>query len=720
MENRALFQQTDVVSQMTASKPVSASEEQIDGVYRRALELHRRNRLDDAAILYNIIISIAPNHAGAIHYLGVIASIRKDFVAAIKYFESAISLRGNKAFFYNNYGVALQELERPQDAENAFEKAIRLDPNYADAWSNLGKLHLDHARYEKAAKAIQRAIQIIPHHPDAIAHLVTLFQQTDQFSKAADLCFHYAKTSLGSPALLKKIGDSLVLMRCYRESLALHQKLEKTLPDDVKVLTNLGRTHGELGNFATSKKCYSKASKINGKTPLMAWYHLKYCPPVFQNEAAIDEYWKNLEQDLSDLLEENLGIDWRTTARDCVLPSFHLAHHGRSCREIRERFASIYRNAFSHERPEYQPKSRIRVGFVTSPGNEGGLLRGKAGLVRNLNPQRFESVVFCTKTSLVKCKKDVANDETEFVTLPDHFETAAKMMREAQCDILYYWKVEPGTWNPFFSMTRPAPIQCTGWGTYGTSGFDSIDYYLTTPYLEPENVDFERNYVERPEVFSTFPMYCQKDKPPAESTRQDFGLPEQGTLYFCPHRISKYHPSFDGIVEEILDRDPYAHLLLVVDKMQSTPFVLLRDRMQKNLGESLMRRVIFIENLPYEKYRSLLSLATIVLDSPVFTGGYTAYDSFSLGVPMVTMTGPINVQNFTAGFYKKMQLPEYINRSRDEYIETAMRLSRNEEERRQLSLTLLERSESLFCEQQAIHDFERFFEKAIQALIERQ
>ena len=688
--------------------------------FRQGLSYHKSNDLGQAEICYRKVLAFDPHHAGAIHYLGVVALVRKDFTDALNRFESAIALCDDKAFFHNNYGIALKEVNRPEDAEKAFLKATQLDPQYADAWSNLGKLHLDHARYGKAAKAIHKAIQIIPHHPDATVHLIDLFHQTDRHDKAVQLCLHYAKFSTDNTAFLKKIGGTLILSRCYQEALTLHQKLEEKRPADIETLMNLGRIHGELGEFSTSKKFYSQAANNKNLRPLVPWYHLKYCPPVFQDEATIDEYWKYLERELGVLVNERLNIDWRTTALDCVLPSFHLAHHGRCCREIRERFASIYRNVFPHERPKYQPKLRIRVGFVTSPGNEGGLLRGKAGVIRNLDSKRFESVAFCTNSSLAKCRNDIANDETEFVTLPDHFEQASQILRETQCDILYYWKVEPGTWNPFFSMTRPAPVQCTGWGTYGTSGFDSIDYYLTTPLLEAKDVDFRKNYVEQPEVFSTFPMYCAKDKQPPHATRETFGLPKQGTLYFCPHRISKYHPSFDGILKEILSRDEHAHVVLLSDGKQTTPYAILNARMKKNLGEMLIKRVIFMENLPYEKYRSLLSVMTMVLDSPVFTGGYTAYDAFSLGVPMITMRGPINVQNFTAGFYQKLAMPEYINRSREEYIELAVRLSKNEGERNYLGQVMRERSNALFHEDQAVREFENFFEKAIQTLTDRQ
>jgi len=206
-------------------------------VFRQGLSYHHSDDLVQAEICYRKALTFDPQHAGAIHYLGVISLVRKNFVDALDYFESAISLCHDKSYFYNHYGIALKEVNRPEDAEKAFIKATQLDSQYADAWSNLGKLHLDCARYDKAAKAIHRAIRITPHHSDAIVHLIDLFQQTDCHDKAIQLCLHYAKSSTGTPAFRKKIGCTFILSRCYREALTLLQKLEATYCPGNKICT---------------------------------------------------------------------------------------------------------------------------------------------------------------------------------------------------------------------------------------------------------------------------------------------------------------------------------------------------------------------------------------------------------------------------------------------------------------------------------------------------
>jgi predicted O-linked N-acetylglucosamine transferase (SPINDLY family) len=141
--------------------------------------------------------------------------------------------------------------------------------------------------------------------------------------------------------------------------------------------------------------------------------------------------------------------------------------------------------------------------------------------------------------------------------------------------------------------------------------------------------------------------------------------------------------------------------------------------MTKNLGASLMRRVVWVGKLPYEKYQRLFSLATAVLDSPVFTGGYTAYDAFSCGVPMVTMPGTVGVQTFTSGFYRKMNMPEMVTHSPEQYVEMAVRLGTDQDFRATVSKRILERCDVLYNEALAVHEFARFFEKAIQKERER-
>ncbi len=685
----------------------------VAAVYNDGLSFHRNGDLNRAELSYRQVLEINPNHPGAIHHLGAIFLVNKDYDKAIAWMERSLTLDGTNPIFFNNYGAALRDSGKREAATPMFRRAISLKPDYADAWSNLGQAQLDARQFADAEISFREALRFSLDHRDASLRLIDLFMLTNRHDDAVTLTRRMLSKYPRDFGFVKVWADIHCQTRRWNEALEAFARIDAAHPNNPETLSKLGHVHAELNDFDKSKAYYSKAASLDKRRTLAQYKYLGICPAVFPDMESVNRYWNFLEREIDEATKTKIPVDWRTSPTEGVLPSFHLAHHGRCCRSIREKFASLYRGAFPHEKPKFVLKERIRVGFFTSHGNEGGLLRGTAGIIEHLDPSRFEPVIFCADSSEERCRRPFGSKEITTILLPNGFDTAAEIVRKADCDIIYYWKVEPGTWNPFFAMTKPAPIQCTSWGTLGTSGFDAVDYYLTSPFMEPENVDITAHYTETVEMLATFPMFQPPSQKPDGVNRNEFDLPSKGAIYFCPHRISKYHPSFDVLLKRILENDQKGTLVIKTGE-ESTASEQLMARMRINLGESLMKRVKFMGHLSHTQYMRLFSLATTVLDSPVFTGGYTAYDAFSLGVPMVTMPGSVGVQTFTAGFYRKMQMPEMVMRTPEDYVDQAVKLGIDEGYREAVSKTIEERSGSLFNEKLAVREFERFFEKAIE------
>src|SRR2546421_6171549 len=85
-------------------------------VIRQAISLHQNGQLAEAASLYRKILAQKPEHADALHLLGVIEIQRKSASAGIELINHAIAIDPNNAAFFCNRGVALQDLKRFDDA----------------------------------------------------------------------------------------------------------------------------------------------------------------------------------------------------------------------------------------------------------------------------------------------------------------------------------------------------------------------------------------------------------------------------------------------------------------------------------------------------------------------------------------------------------------------------------------------------------------------------
>jgi len=103
-----------------------------------AIKLHQGGRLDEAEQAYRGILATEPDHAGALHLLGVIRDQQGLREEALELIGRAIAANPAKAGYHNNYGAALLSLERNADAEVSFRRALAICPNYADALANLG------------------------------------------------------------------------------------------------------------------------------------------------------------------------------------------------------------------------------------------------------------------------------------------------------------------------------------------------------------------------------------------------------------------------------------------------------------------------------------------------------------------------------------------------------------------------------------------------------
>src|SRR5690349_9030487 len=103
-----------------------------------ASQLHRADSLDQAEALYRQVLFASPEHAPALHLLGVLALQRGQQDVALALIDRAIALDRSVAEFHNNRGSVLRAKGDLAGAAEAFARAIQLNPRYARAHQNLG------------------------------------------------------------------------------------------------------------------------------------------------------------------------------------------------------------------------------------------------------------------------------------------------------------------------------------------------------------------------------------------------------------------------------------------------------------------------------------------------------------------------------------------------------------------------------------------------------
>jgi len=246
-----------------------------------------------------------------------------------------------------------------------------------------------------------------------------------------------------------------------------------------------------LGEFFANSlffadRVFHAAASLPGGKPIWNVKSLGFCPSIFPDVSSIAAYWQHLDQRLDQALAEHFDLDWRTLPADGFIPPFNLPHHGRCYKDIREKFAHIFEPSFPQERPLRQPRPHHRIGFLVFAGHEGGFLRETAGIIEQLNRKRFEVLVLCPGSLVDRCRQSIRSDDLTIVPLRGTFEQVVRQVRDTECELIYHRKTGSDPWSYFLPFTRPAPIQCTSYGTHGTSGIPAVDYFRFVEFCRAE------------------------------------------------------------------------------------------------------------------------------------------------------------------------------------------------------------------------------------------
>ncbi len=177
----------------TTSKPTrrdSPSDRRLtlDEAIEIAVVLQQNEQWAAAAEIYRNILEVAPDHADALHFSGVLAHQRERSDQAVALIERSLELEPERADWHSNLGIVLQDRLELDGAIAQYRRAIALDPKHANAHNNLGVVLRAKGRVDDAEAAYRAAIRIDPEHADAYNNLGVLLNGQKRSHEAA-VCF---------------------------------------------------------------------------------------------------------------------------------------------------------------------------------------------------------------------------------------------------------------------------------------------------------------------------------------------------------------------------------------------------------------------------------------------------------------------------------------------------------------------------------------------------
>jgi protein O-GlcNAc transferase len=359
---------------------------------------------------------------------------------------------------------------------------------------------------------------------------------------------------------------------------------------------------------------------------------------------------------------------------------------------------------------------KLRVGFVSAHLFNQTVPVLFQGWVEHLDRSRFEVYSYHAGNT-----EDSVTDK--FRELSDGFFHATKLeplvarLREDRPDVLVYLDVGMNSPASQLAALRIAPVQCATWGHPVTTGLRTVDYFLSSELMEPE--DGESHYSEKLVRLPGISV-CVSPPPIVRSMvrdrRSDFGVPEDHAFFLCAQSSFKYLPEHDFIFAKIARALPKSSFVFIVpgDNLK----VRFRRRLERAFrfeGLDADTHCVLLDPLYHFRYLSVNVAADVFLDSFGWSGGCTTLEAVGCGLPVVTCPGRFMRGRHSAAILRQMGVPETITGSAAEYISTAVRIGTDKEFRDDIRVRMKQGHGSLFRDTRCVRALEAFFIEAIES-----
>lgn len=308
-----------------------------------------------------------------------------------------------------------------------------------------------------------------------------------------------------------------------------------------------------------------------------------------------------------------------------------------------------------------KPEGRLRVGYLSMNMFAHNSTTPVRGWVSN-HAEDIESFVFHVGSFQDEMTLNLRTTADHFYHLPGDIPSSARFIKSLQLDVLIFPDIGNYGKNYQFAGMRLAPVQCTTWGQPVTSGLSSIDYYLSSELMEPENGD--EHYTEKLVRLPGSGWYWYPRGLDAnQKSAPELGVPEV-PFYLVAQYVNKLSPKWDFLYREI-------------QEATSAPIVFVQFGSEPELSQTRDRlagagiRATWIPIQHGNDLSRIFQLCTASLDPVSWHGGSTSVQALMAGGAVVSMPGPWLRARFGLAFLKQANVEGLIASTPEEYVQLA-------------------------------------------------
>jgi predicted O-linked N-acetylglucosamine transferase (SPINDLY family) len=670
-----------------------------EDLFAAALVAHTSGDHPTAQVLYHEILLRQPNHAIALHHLGLIEHVDGRHDGAIDLVKRAVAIAPAWSEAHSNLAAIYRATGDLAAARASAQQAIALNPGSAPAHTNLGGICEDLGETAAALAAHLRACELHPDLLEAHHNVAQLLCKLGRAEEALTICETTATKHPESAWPHYSAGNVLRDLSRPQEAVAAYRRALALQPNFAEVHCNLGYLFLQHGAFDHAITAYQKAIALN---PNLAEAHCNlatayeytdrpnlasaaYHQALGVNRGLLDarvrlHHLRQRACDWTKLEEEEPAIAAAIPAYRRPLASFPLVSMDISS-ELHLHAARLWASgiyakpSFPHRRPEpgASNKGKLKIGYLSADFNNHATALLLADLVECHDRARFEIIAYSySKDDGSEMRQRLLRSFDEFVdvrSLDDR--QAAQRIFDDGIDILVELKGYTQFARTNIAAHRPAPVQVNFLGYPGTMGADFIDYILADPIVLPmdEEAHYSEKIVHLPDCYQPNDR-CRKVADSAP-TRRTCGLPDAGFVFCCFNNSYKITPNIFDVWMRLLHKVE-GSVLWLFDAYPNVRDNLAREAEKRGIDPA---RLVFATRLPTPDHLARQRLADLFLDTLPCNAHTTASEALWVGLPILTLRGATFAGRVAASLLHAIGLPELVTETLEDYEAQALRLA---------------------------------------------
>jgi Flp pilus assembly protein TadD len=177
-------------------------------------------------------------------------------------FGHALEVTGPNYIALNNYGLALCQHGKLDQAIGKFEAAVALDPSEETAYCGWGQVLMEQRKYDQAAEKFSRALQLKPGDTRARLQLGLACARQGKYDEAKAAFSEVLRLHPESIEAHNNLGNVLLLQGRHEEAAGHFAEAVRLKPDHASAHNNLAISCKKLGRTSEAIAHYREAIRL--------------------------------------------------------------------------------------------------------------------------------------------------------------------------------------------------------------------------------------------------------------------------------------------------------------------------------------------------------------------------------------------------------------------------------------------------------------------------